>query len=440
MASAARGRVPFSFDTLSRMRSNRLPLARFAAGLLCCGLAVPAVQAAEPTVRALRGMTVYTAPDAPPITDGVVLVQDGRIVAIGTGQAASARVPPLAPACNGGVIVAGFQNSHVHLNGAAFANAGTAKAAALEAGLAALLTRYGFTTAFDIASDRDNTLALRARVNSGELKGPRLLTAGLPLFPPQGLPVYLDHFDVAFLAKLPQPDSVPAALATVRQNLDAGAEATKLFLVTPQRNRPPARMAANIAAAAATETHRRGHLVFAHPTDLDGVRAALRAGVDILAHPPLGVPGPWPAELMDALRAAGVHMVPTLKLLRYELAKEQVPPHVAEPVLQDSVRELGRFAAAGGKLLFGTDVDYMEDSDPTEEYELLAQAGLRPMQILASLTTTPAERWNEASRRGRLLPGMDADIVVLNGDPAQSVRQFANVKCTLRGGRVIFSR
>ena len=117
-----------------------------------------------------------------------------------------------------------------------------------------------------------------------------------------------------------------------------------------------------------------------------------------------------------------------------------MPPPQAETVLQDSVREFGRFAAAGGKVLFGTDVDYMEDSDPTEEYELLAHAGLRPMQILASLTTTPAERWNEASRRGRLMAGMEVDIVVLNGDPAQSVRHFANVKCTLRGGRVIFSR
>lgn len=419
---------------------TRLPLAGITAALLCCGMASAPAQADDRAVRALRGVKLYPAPDAPPVDDGVVLVREGRIVGVGTRDAVPRGVAPLAPGCDGGVVVAGFQNSHVHLNGAVFANARTAKAATLQDGLTALLTRYGFTTAFDIASDRDNTLALRQRMDQGELKGPRLLTAGLPLFPPQGLPVYLDHFDPAFLAKLPQPASVAAALAMVRQNLDAGAEATKLFLVTPQRNRPPQRMAADIAEAAAAETHRRGHLVFAHPTDLDGVRAALRAGVDVLAHPPLGVPGPWPTELLDALRAAGVHMVPTLKLLRYELAKEQVPPAQAGPVLQDSVREFGRFAAAGGKVLFGTDVDYMEDSDPTEEYELLAQAGLRPMQILASLTTTPAERWDEASRRGRLMPGMDADIVVLDGDPAQSVRHFANVKCALRGGRVIFSR
>ncbi|RZJ85446.1 MAG: hypothetical protein EOO64_00735 [Massilia sp.] len=377
----ARARHPAAFDTLARMHASS-PSARFAAVLLCCAVVAPLADAAERAV----------------------------------------------------------QSSHVHLNGPAFANARAAKPETLENGLTALLTRYGFTTAFDIASDRDNTLALRDRVDHGELKGPRLLTAGLPLFPPHGLPVYLDHFDPAFLAKLPQPDSVAAALATVKQNLDAGADATKLFLVTPQRNAPPKRIADDISAAAVAETHRRGHLVFAHPTDLAGVSAALRAGVDILAHPPLGVPGPWPAELMDAVRAAGMSMVPTLKLLRYEMAKEQVPPPQAEAVLQDSVREVGRFAAAGGKLLFGTDVDYMEDSDPTEEYELMAQAGLRPMQILASLTTTPAERWNEATRRGRLAPGMDADIVVLNGDPAASVREFAQVKCTLRGGRVIYSR
>lgn len=420
------------------MPALHLTVARLAAALLAGGLAT--AQAADAPVHALRGVTLYTAPDAPPLHDAVVLVRDGRIVDIVAADAAPADALPLAPGCEGGVLMAGFQNSHVHLNGKAFAKAAAAPAARLEAGLTALLSRWGFTTGFDIASDRDNTLALRSRIERGEFPGPRLLTAGLPLFPAQGLPVYLDHFDPAFLAKLPQPDTVDAALATVRQNLDAGAEATKLFLVTPQRSRPPRRMAADIAAAAATETQRRGRLVFAHPTDLDGVRAALSARVDILAHPPLGVPGPWPTELMDALRAAGVSMVPTLKLLRYELAKEKVPPQVAEPILQDSVREFGRFAAAGGQVLFGTDVDYMEDSDPTEEYELLAQAGLSPMQILASLTTAPAARWQESARRGRLQPGMAADLVVLNGDPAQSVRHFADVKCTLRAGRLIFKR
>lgn len=133
-------------------------------------------------------------------------------------------------------------------------------------------------------------------------------------------------------------------------------------------------------------------------------------------------------------------MIPTLKLLDYELAKDHVPQKEADRILQDTVHEFGQFAAAGGKVLFGTDVDYMSDTDPTEEYELMARAGMSPMQILASLTTTPAERWHEQQRRGRLAAGLDADLVVLNGDPQQSVKQFANVKSAVRSGAVIFRR
>jgi imidazolonepropionase-like amidohydrolase len=407
---------------------------------LSCCLAPLWANAAEPPMRALRGVKIYSGPDAAPLDDGVVLIRGKQIVAVGRRDKRSDGVPSLAPACDGGVIVAGFQNSHVHLIGNAFQNAKAAPASDLSKGLTSLLTKYGVTTAFDLASDRDNTLALRARIDRGELKGPRILTTGLPLFPSKGLPSYLDHLSPSFLAKLPQPDTVSSALATVRRNLDAGADATKLFLVTPQRGAGLTHMAADIAAAAASETHRRGKLVFAHPTDLDGVRAALRAKVDILAHPPLGTPGPWPQELLDQLIDARVTMVPTLKLLKHELAKEQVPADVAARILQDNVQEFGRFAGAGGRILFGTDADYMSDFDPTEEYELMSLAGMSPMQILASMTTTPAERWNETHRRGRIAAGLDADIVVLDGDPGRAAKNFASVRCTVRGGALLYSR
>ena len=377
---------------------------RASASLLLLTLTLQAACAAGPALQALRGAMVYTAPDATPLKDGTILISDGKIAAVGAADKDAQAVPRLAAGCDGGVVFAGFQNSHVHLNGSAFANARTRPAAELEQGLTALLTRWGFTTAFDIASDRDNTLALRARVDKGELKGPRILTAGWPLFPHNGLPIYLDHLDPAFRDRLPNPDSVDSALAVVRQNLDAGADATKLFLVTPQGRGSVKHMKADIAAAAVEETHRRGKLVFAHPTDLDGVRAALQAHVDILAHPPLGAPAPWPKPLMDELRARAVSMIPTLKLLRYELTKAQVPKDVAERILNESVQEFGKFAAAGGNVLFGTDVDYMTDLDPTEEYELMGRAGMGAMQILASLTTAPAARWNESGRRGRIAP------------------------------------
>ena len=418
------------------------PTVRHAIAIACLTAVVitgPCAQAADAPVRSLHGQRIYVSPDAKPIDKGVVRLRDGLVVSADADRP-SDDAPSLDSRCDGGVIVAGFQNSHVHLIGPAFLDARHRPAAQLQQGLTDLLTRWGFTTAFDIASDRDNTLALRERVDQGEIVGPRLLTVGLPLFPPDGLPFYLRDADPAFLAKMPQPATVAQALKTVRENLDAGTDGTKLFLVTPQGQGKVKRIPADIAAAAVEETHRHGKLVFAHPTDLDGIRAALQAHVDILAHPPLGIPAPWPESLMAQVRSSGTSMIPTLKLLPYELAKEHVPTPVADRIVKETVQEFGKFVAAGGQVLFGTDVDYMTDTDPTQEYELMGQAGMTPMQILASLTTTPAARWNESARRGRIAPGMAGDLVVLDADPAQDVKRFAAVRCVVRGGKVVYAR
>jgi len=106
---------------------------------------------------------------------------------------------------------------------------------------------------------------------------------------------------------------------------------------------------------------------------------------------------------------------------------------VWDPVLVEQVKT---FAAAGGRVLFGTDVGCMSDYDPAEEYRLLARA-LTPMQILATLTTVPAARWTEETRRGRVAAGLDADLVVLEADPAADPVSFAKVRCTVRAGRLI---
>ena len=388
----------------------------------------------------LEGAKIYLAPDAPAIIGGKILIAGTKIKAI--AGSSDARVPAAAkaPECNGGIVVAGFQNSHVHFTGDEYVDAAHRPAEALTGALTQMLTRYGYTTVFDIASDRDNTLALRARIDDGQVRGPRILTAGLPLFPPRGLPIYISHFRKELLDRLPQPASVEDALKVLRDNFAAGADATKLFIVTPQGNNIVKRMPAAITRAAVDETHRHARLVFAHPTDIEGVQAAVDAHVDILAHPPIGAPVPWPESLMKQVRNARMSMIPTLKLFPFELEKEHVPSAVADRLVSESVTEFGKFAAMGGEVLFGTDVGYMTDYDPTLEYELMAKAGMTPMQILASLTTVPAARWKEQGRRGRLAAGMDAEIVVLDADPVDAPRNFASVRCAIRNGEVIYAR
>jgi hypothetical protein len=68
--------------------------------------------------------------------------------------------------------------------------------------------------------------------------------------------------------------------------------------------------------------------------------------------------------------------------------------------------------SAAGQVLCGTDVDCMEQYDPTDEYIYMSRP-LRPMQILASLTIGPAARWKESAGRGRIARRMQADLLVL---------------------------
>jgi imidazolonepropionase-like amidohydrolase len=140
------------------------------------------------------------------------------------------------------------------------------------------------------------------------------------------------------------------------------------------------------------------------------------------------------------MRARGMSLVPTLKLFTYELGRAGLPPSVIELVLGNAEAQLRAFADLGGQVLFGTDVGYMTDYDPTDEYVHMAHAGLTFSQILAALTMAPAARFDAATRTGRIAPGLDADLVVVDGDPATDIRALGRVRTTLRRGLVLYRR
>jgi imidazolonepropionase-like amidohydrolase len=400
-------------------------LRAFVAVIAAWTLIVPGSGAAETTL-ALVGGRIYPSPDAAPIDDGVVIVAGARISAVGPRR--SVRVPANAATidCRGAVVTAGFQNSHVHFTEPKWNDADKQPASTLTTQLQAMITRYGFTTVVDTASLLPNTIALRRRIESGEVAGPRILTAGLALYPPEGVPYYVkDAVPGELLKRLPQPSTPREAARIVRRHIDEGADIIKLFTgsnVSPARVLP---MPDTVAAAAVGEAHRRGKLVFAHPANVAGLEVALRAHVDVVAHAIEDTRG-LTAEHLRRMRQQNMALVPTLKLLGDGDDRKEI---------RDEIR---RYADLGGQILFGTDVGYLTDSDPSREYELMGRAGLTWREILASLTTNPAARFREASRRGRVAPGMAADLVVLRRDSAEDVRAFADVRYTIRAGRVCY--
>ena len=383
---------------------------------------------AQPGDRlALSGGRIYASPEAPPIYDGVVLIDGGQITA--AGPRANVVIPPGVRIldCKGLAIVAGFQNSHVHFTDPArWEGAASRPSSELAIALEAMLTRYGFTTVVDTASDLDNTRALRRRIESGEIPGPRILTAGSALYPADGIPYYVrDILPPEVAASLPQPRRPSDATAVVRQQLEAGADIVKLFTGSWVERGKVQPMALDVAAAAAQEAHRLRKPVFAHASNLAGLEVAVRSGVDVLAHPLDDTRGLTRDHLQEAKRK-GMGMIPTLTLFR------------GDPDVLDEVRD---FARLGGEVLFGTDVGYLPDFDHASEYRLMAAAGLGWREILASLTTSPARRFGERATRGTVERGLAADLVVLVVDPraeALEAESFARVRYTIRGGRVIY--
>jgi len=141
---------------------------------------------------------------------------------------------------------------------------------------------------------------------------------------------------------------------------------------------------------------------------------------------------------VERLKAAHLALIPTLTLFDVEAKKAKVSAEENEMWIKQAVQELKTYSDAGGQVLFGTDVGYIDQSDTAEEFQLMSRAGMSFQQILASLTTNPATRFGYSSHSGRIAESMDADLVVLDGDPAKDVTAFSKVHQVIRGGKLTY--
>ena len=394
-------------------------------GLLAAAIGIGATANAQ--TLALVGGKVYASPDAAPLDDAVVLTANGVITAIGSRS--DVQVPSDARVidCAGKTVVAGFWNSHVHFTEAVWRNAGSAPAAPLTAHMQEMLTRWGFTTVWSLGSDPTDSMALRRRVYADEILGPNIFLVG-SIFPRDGRPAYLPE------ARIPEAETPERAAEMARNYMRIGLDGIKLFTGAYKgEDKPVVNMEAAIAKAAVDVAHAQGKPVFAHPQNTAGVEAVLAAGVDVMAHT-VGRQLGYPVEQLARFKQQGTALTPTLSLF----AKLPVPPEIAARLVDNIVGQLKSFSENGNTVLFGTDVGYIPLYDTTLEYQLMHRA-LSERQVLASLTTNPANYF-KAANKGRVEKGFDADVVVLDGDPLADVTNFAKVAYTIRAGKVIYQK
>ena len=397
-------------------------------GLL--GAAVASGTPASAQTLVLRGGSVYASPDAAPLPDAVVVVSAGAISAV--GSASDVQIPPDARVidCAGKTVVAGFWNSHVHFTEAVWNSAANGPAAPLTAHMQEMLTRWGFTTVWDLGSDPADALPLRRRVNAGEVLGPNIFSVG-SIFPKDGRPAYLPA-DM----KLPETAMPDQAAQWARSFLEMGLDGMKLYTGSFKgMDKPVVNMDVAVAKATVDVAHAQAKPVFAHPQNKTGVDTLVAAGVDVMAHT---TPAPgytqYTSEQLARFKSQGTALIPTLSLFTTVV----LDPNVTAQIIDATVTQLRQFSENGGVVLFGTDVGFTRVYDTTLEYELMHRA-LSEWQVLATLTTNPAQYF-KAAKKGRVERGFDGDLVVLEGDPMADIRNLAKVAYTIRAGQIIYQK
>ncbi|BDU16744.1 amidohydrolase family protein [Lysobacter auxotrophicus] len=386
---------------------------------------------------AIVGARVFPAPDAAPIDDATVLIRDGRITAVGPRKRVDVPRGTQVVDGRGTSVTAGFWNSHVHLIAPPFHQPGDQPAAVLSDALRERFTQWGFTTLFDIASLPGDVRALRGRIERGDVVGPQLLTVDMPFYPEHGTPIYVRELWEKTKAPSAEIASAEQGRSRAASQIQAGADGVKLFtgaIVGGPRGVLP--MSADIARAIVEEAHAHGKPAFAHPTDQAGLDVAIDSGVDVLAHTAPDA-GEWSPAFVARLKADDMALVPTLTLFDSELRRENVPEEVLQRFVGAATQQVRAMAQGGGQILFGTDAGYIEVYDTHLEYRLMSAAGMDWRQILTSLTTAPAQRFGQGAQRGRIAQGYAGDLVLLRGDPRKSNEAFADVRMTVRDGRVI---
>jgi imidazolonepropionase-like amidohydrolase len=334
-----------------------------------------------------------------------VEVSGGRIMKVAApGPAASS---PSMRDLGDVTLLPGLIDAHVHLGigGRPDANA-----------LADL--RAGFTTVVDLGARTDAILRLRDRINRGEAEGPRILAAGKWIGKQGG---------ICEFGGIGVAGGADAYRARVRENVEAGADLIKVCVSTwtaDAFSQPQAYEIEDAALAATVdESHRSKRIAVAHAISLGGVKAALAAGADGLAH---AAYVDRPAAAL--LRERGVFMIPTLA----SLAGEGSDP--ASVALREAV---GTAHRAGVRIVFGTDGGVLPHGENAKEFTALAKAGLPALDAIRAATINAAETFGLGAEIGQIKQGYAADLIAVAGNPLTDLDALSRIRFVMRGGRVV---
>jgi imidazolonepropionase-like amidohydrolase len=389
------------------------------------------------------GIRVFDGEQAHPRAS--VLVRDGQVAAVGAGLTA----PPGAEviAGDGRTLLPGLIDSHTH---AAFPGS-------LEQAIV-----FGVTTELDMFSDPAVYARQRARAaGRGDLAD--LRSAGTGATVPGGHPS--QFVDLGWFPPFATVSAAAQADDWVRDRVAEGSDYIKIFATSQPTEPGLPHLDDDTVRALIAAAHARGKLAVAHAVTRAAAMNAVGAGVDCLAHLFLDAPGD--AGVVDAIAARGTAVIPTLTMLDAASGSREtglerdrrVAPYLTERSTEDLAHPLGEdkthlgtpayardlvrpLADAGATLLAGTDAPTpgtAHGASLHQELENLVGAGLRPEEALHAATAAPARRFS-LTDRGRIAPGLSADLLMVDGDPTADITATRAIAGVWRRGVAVGRR
>lgn len=447
---------------------------------LLAALFLLACQAESAGPTAIRGATIIDGSGARPIADGIILIEDGRISAVGT----SAQVDLPAGAdvidARGKFIIPGLMDANVHLSPkrdfeTLIGFEGRYREIVVEAAQIAL--KNGLTTVFDTWGARAALVQARDMINAREVPGSRIYLAG-----------NIIGFGGPFSSDFHEVEGANVSKAFIRQINEAWEQGTgqHLLWANPETVRRAVRdyialdvdflkyaasghellemrfisFSPRVQKIIVEEGHRANLIVQAHTSTNESLDLAIEAGVDILTHCDVSGPDtPLAEETIAKIAERGTpcSAIPITQR-RLDALLEADPDHWLPQYISTMKDNQSRMIAAGVTLLVSTDaglvnpvlaaeatgVDAVEvDPHATlgeghfNALVALQELGMAPMEILKAVTSNTARAYRRDSDLGTLEVGKRADLLILDRNPLQDAANYRRINSVIKDGEVI---
>jgi len=395
-----------------------------------------------PDPLVLTGATLIDGTGAAPVSGRAVVVRDGRIHAVvAERDAPSGQTLRL----DGLTLLPGLINCHVHLCFGGEADPGTAMvkeafaATVIKATMRARETvEAGVTTVRDLGGRDYAELSVRDAVRSGTIPGPRVLCAG------KGICITGGHGWQLIGREADGPDEVRKA---VREQLRAGADVIKIFatggVMTPGVEPNSAQLTLDEVRAAIEEARKAGRRTAAHAMGSDGIANCLDGGITTIEH------GVFLTEaLCERMVRDGVFLVPTLiapaAIAAGGLAAG-IPEYAVRKSLAVADRHLEGFRMAlraGVMIAAGADSGTPCNPHGTlvPELALMVKGGMTPAAAVHAATAVAARALGLEHETGRIAPGLAADLLAVDGNPAERIEALDEVRFVMAQGRIAVNR